>query len=662
MASQVGNDGVGAVFDALHGNIDLADIHDGSGTQIQKIMSAPFMQRLRRIKQLGFVSQNFLSAQHNRYSHALGTLHIMRKLLQQLDGSSMFENALPAVHKLTDDSSFADTNASGREDAIKRLKQHLLIAAAIQDVGELPYEKATGRIFFPGNNIKGVVRTSGVDVNQFRSKDLFTLFFVWDSEYSHFFDGLDKVLLTFLISGLLARGHGASPEMLALRQLVDGAIDADRLDYVYRDAFHTLGIHHTPDSLINSISNYDHNGPTLRHVRPVTDFLITRAMLWSSVYLSPENRFRIILLRIALRELCKKTRTLPNFIPWTPHETTADNFLSLHDVFVEAVIEKLHREKTDLDGGGADAVKLLQEGARDYEYRWIRVADQPDPDWRGNIDTPAGFYWDTYADYTERDHTLYDIGSVRIEGNRYSRLADPVHLEECMGPFCGMLRTGTWPALPMPKHMAWFAPRSAWTRKGDLWGPLFKFEHARELSIQLEFNDPLRGVVTVFDSRKLDGFSGPDIFVAFAWEDREIVKRALAILYERKRKYYVLLDGGSGFGRSSVVNSEHAVDTAQAILMFGSVAYVDSYGADAGGPIHAEVARMTNRRNDIPIVPLGIDSFEDINKKSFPWSQITGEGRIAFVGSALRHTSTAEFRRHIENALKSIDGTDQQSS
>ena len=119
-----GNDGVETVFDALHGHIDISDIYPAGGDQIRRIISAPFMQRLRRVKQLGFVSQNFLSAQHNRYSHALGTMHMMRKLLIQLDNenSSTFREALPAVRQLTEKGSIADSD----DAAISQLKQHLL--------------------------------------------------------------------------------------------------------------------------------------------------------------------------------------------------------------------------------------------------------------------------------------------------------------------------------------------------------------------------------------------------------------------------------------------------------------------------------------------------------------------------------------------------------
>lgn len=648
MSIEDGGDGVEAVFDALHGDIDLSDVCETDGPQIRKIVSSPFVQRLRRIKQLGFVSQNFLSAQHNRYSHALGTLQMMRKLLDQLDRTSLFEHAIPEVRHLTDDKSFVDKN-SGKNRSINRIKQHLLVSALIQDVGELPYEKATGRIFSPGKMIKRMVGNCGVDVNQLQdNKILFTLHFLWNLEYSDYFVGLDKNLLTYLISGHSRADFQAGPSLKALRQMLDGAIDADRLDYVHRDALHTLGVHHRPDALIKSIEKYDDRGPILRHVRPVTDFMITRAMLWSSVYLSPENRFRIILLRTALRELCGSSEGVDDFIGWHPDETTPEKFLNLHDLFIENVIRRLDEEKPDLEEG--NAIRLLQRGAQEYEYRWVRFGDERHQNYEFK-GPPSGFYWDTYADYTERIHTLYDRQTIRIEGDRYSRLKGPTYLEECMGPFCGMLKHGSWPALPMPNHMAWFARRSDWDSKEGLWGPLFKFEKTRQLALELEVNDPLKGVETVFDTSSNEHFRRPEIFVAFAWEDRDVVKRALAILFEQKRRYFVFRGG------SAVANTEADVDQAEAVLLFVSAAYVEAHSNEKD-PIFDEVRRLKGQRDKIPVFPVRLD---DIHKPGFPWDELTREEWRGSKEPPLRYASSAEFRRRIENALAEIDRVVQQA-
>ncbi|MES5481545.1 TIR domain-containing protein [Bradyrhizobium sp. INPA03-11B] len=657
--TELANQGVDAVFDALHGNIDLSDFDSKNGDQVRRIISAPFLQRLRRIKQLGFVSQNFLSATHNRYSHALGTVHIMRKLIRQLEKTDLFDRALPSAYAMTRDEQFAK---SRKNSGAARLKQHLIICAAIQDVGELPYEKATAKIFSPGERIRRALRDANVDLHQMSDKDAFTLSFIWIEEYAQeYFEGLNKNLLTYLISGLVPKGRTADAELGALRQMLDGnTIDADRLDYVYRDAFHTIGVHHTPDALIDSIVEYDQSGPALWHVRPITEFIVTRAMLWSNVYLSPENRFRVILLRRALKELLdpkgKHVQTLLK--KWLPNEMTPENFLAVDDPFIDALVNDA-REK-GLDLADANALEILEDGGTGYEYKWVAFSNEDRP-LATPISTPANFYWDTYADYRQRTHTLYTPESIRIVGPRYSLLDEGVYLEHCIGPFSKLLGFGdtaanvadTWPALPMPEHMVWFVPSNA-DAKQDPWRSLFDAKGSAQLTTQLELNDPLGGIDFEPDTREHPDCTGPAIFLAFAWEDREYVSRLASILLDLKRRYFVLLNNFSGYGQSTVKNSEQAVDEAEAVILLASTGYKKKWRTIVEGPIFGEVSRMISRRELVPVVPMGLDSFVDL-KDDFPWGLLTSDSKMPFMETNLRGASTEAFRNTVVGVLQAIE-------
>src|SRR5258706_16264661 len=74
------------IHDALHGSIETRDAFstDEVGT-LTKLLRSPMLERLRRVKQLGFASQSYPAADHSRYAHALGTMHIMRKILEHLE-------------------------------------------------------------------------------------------------------------------------------------------------------------------------------------------------------------------------------------------------------------------------------------------------------------------------------------------------------------------------------------------------------------------------------------------------------------------------------------------------------------------------------------------------------------------------------------------------
>jgi len=53
-------------------------------TQLFKLISHPFFQRLRRISQMGMSYLVFPGAHHTRFHHALGSMHLMQQAIQVL--------------------------------------------------------------------------------------------------------------------------------------------------------------------------------------------------------------------------------------------------------------------------------------------------------------------------------------------------------------------------------------------------------------------------------------------------------------------------------------------------------------------------------------------------------------------------------------------------
>ena len=53
----------------VHGTIDVSDLED-------RVLSHPYVQRLRRIKQLAFLQYVFPGASHSRFEHSLGVMHL----------------------------------------------------------------------------------------------------------------------------------------------------------------------------------------------------------------------------------------------------------------------------------------------------------------------------------------------------------------------------------------------------------------------------------------------------------------------------------------------------------------------------------------------------------------------------------------------------------
>lgn len=68
---------VNYVYDNVHGFIGLTEVEN----EIEKL---PIFQRLRRIKQLGLANWIFPGAEHTRYIHSLGVMHIIDQMGSKL--------------------------------------------------------------------------------------------------------------------------------------------------------------------------------------------------------------------------------------------------------------------------------------------------------------------------------------------------------------------------------------------------------------------------------------------------------------------------------------------------------------------------------------------------------------------------------------------------
>jgi len=165
---------------------------------LELINTAEF-QRLRRIKQLGMSEMVFPGANHSRFAHAIGVMHNARRFLvriEQLTGKSIEEGPRTAV----------------------------LAAALLHDLGHGPFshtfEKITGEnherrttdiILDHSTAVNGVLRRH--DLN------------------------LPATLRQFFEEDIDENGDGILPKHLV--QIVSSQLDADRFDYLLRDAHAT---------------------------------------------------------------------------------------------------------------------------------------------------------------------------------------------------------------------------------------------------------------------------------------------------------------------------------------------------------------------------------------------------------------------------------------
>ena len=67
--------------DPVHGLVEFK----GADRPIAELLDTQAMQRLRRIKQMGFAWLVYPGAEHSRFGHALGAFHIAQRVARRLE-------------------------------------------------------------------------------------------------------------------------------------------------------------------------------------------------------------------------------------------------------------------------------------------------------------------------------------------------------------------------------------------------------------------------------------------------------------------------------------------------------------------------------------------------------------------------------------------------
>ncbi len=265
------------IFDPVHRFIEL---EDGEA----RLLDLPQLQRLRRLRQLGLAYLAFPSAEHSRFTHALGALAI---------GSRAFD-------------SIARHGASFFSDSRQVAYQRRLVRAALllHDVGHGPFSHACEAVL-------------GVR-HEDRTKELLAL-----PDLRAALEALD-VEPDDILALVLGDPRTRYP---ALRELVSGPnLDADRMDYLQRDAYFTgvVSGRFDVEQLLESLRLYERDGNLVlgidsRGVVALESFVTARYMMFASVYFHHTTRVFEHILHEVLQELWPNPRALDaidEFLRW----------------------------------------------------------------------------------------------------------------------------------------------------------------------------------------------------------------------------------------------------------------------------------------------------------------------------------------------------------
>lgn len=198
------------------------------------LISHPFFQRLRYIKQLGMTHLVYPGALHTRFHHALGAMHLMCLAIDILRSKG---------HEITKDEEEGAT-----------------IAILLHDIGHGPFSHA-----LEYSLVKGIQHE---DISILMMERLNTEF-----------DGkLNTAIAIF---------KGAYPKKF-LHQLISSQLDLDRMDYLNRDSFFT-GVSEGVISFDRIIKMFNIADDQLvieeKGIYSIEKFLIARRLMYWQVYL-----------------------------------------------------------------------------------------------------------------------------------------------------------------------------------------------------------------------------------------------------------------------------------------------------------------------------------------------------------------------------------------
>ncbi|MGG7619427.1 HD domain-containing protein [Bacillus coreaensis] len=207
-------------------------------------------QRLRRIKQLGTTYLTFHGAEHSRFNHSLGVYEIIRRII--------------------------DDVFDGRPEWNSEQRLLSLCAALLHDLGHGPFSHSFEKVF-------------DLDHEAFTQKII-----LGNTEVNRV---LTKVSKDFpkMVAEVIAK---TSPNKLVI-SLISSQIDADRMDYLQRDAYFTgVSYGHFDMERILRVMRPKEDQVVIKQsgMHAVEDYIMSRYQMYWQVYFHPVTRSAEVIL------------------------------------------------------------------------------------------------------------------------------------------------------------------------------------------------------------------------------------------------------------------------------------------------------------------------------------------------------------------------------
>ena len=278
--------------DPIHGFIEVSNLEN------KIINSAPF-QRLRNIKQLAMTYLVFHGAEHTRFGHSLGVMHLVSKAFL-----SAVENG---------DYPFSEAKREWYH-------QILRLIALTHDLGHAPFSHAS-EIVFP-NGLDHEALTEKIIKETAVANYIREIGAELVEKYGEDYDITPELICDIY----MGRDPGDHSEFTFLKSFMDSELDCDKMDYLLRDSTY-CGVNYGKFDvarLISSLTIYVQDGCPRLAIKDggqqaFEEFVLARYFMFIQVYFHRTRRYFDVMFYKALLEILpdgKYPENIEEYLRW----------------------------------------------------------------------------------------------------------------------------------------------------------------------------------------------------------------------------------------------------------------------------------------------------------------------------------------------------------
>jgi HD superfamily phosphohydrolase len=333
---------------------------------IWDLINSPEFQRLRRIKQLGTSFFTFHGGEHSRFNHSLGVYEIMRRILETFEG---------------------------RIQLTYEEKLLCMCAALLHDVGHGPFSHSFEKVFrFHHEDWTRAILTGSTRINAILRR---------------MGDSFPKK-----VAEVIAKTY----DNKLIVSLISSQIDADRMDYLLRDAYYTgVGYGNFEIERILRVMRPHEDGIVFKYsgMHAVEDYIMSRYQMYWQVYFHPVTRSA----EVVLRKIFQRAKHLfasgyrfrldpTELLPFFRDQVELADYLALDESVVFFYLQQWRREEDpilkDLCARFIDRnlFKYVEYNPRDFrmlaELSELFQSAGIDPMYYLEVDTTSDLPYDFY--------------------------------------------------------------------------------------------------------------------------------------------------------------------------------------------------------------------------------------------------------------------------